>query len=1048
MALLWLFCCFRAEAQTSIVITGRDNWGNYVRLHHIVIENQTQGWRDTLFYPDTVYIPSEGEGVAEYNHIQGLSLSQNVPNPFDGTTEFMLSISYEDQTSIEVLDMAGRRVAYKSLYLQPGTHAFQVWLNTPQQYILNVRTAHEQASIKMVNNGSSSGFSIAYNGKTLADIQQKYLRNGGFEEGDLLRIIGYRQSGETYAPSDTVEITTLTTEPVFLPFNLCDWLSPTDSVNIVTLDVTDITRTSAVCSGEVVWEGVTSVTERGICWDTLPAPSIESSYAPSGAGTGAFSVTLSELIPETEYYYRAYAITPCGMVYGDTASFTSGAYQVPTVTTDSATNITDTSAILSGTVTDNGGLPILEQGFCWGDTASTPYCTATLSNQDTFSHSLTGLDYSTHYYARSYATNARGTGYGDVIEFTTDTLPPEEAIVVTGEVTDITRTSAVCSGEVVWEGISSVIERGICWDTLPIPSVETTNASSGAGIGSFSVTLSELIPETEYYYRAYAITPYDTVYGESVLFTSGAYTVPTVTTDSVIDITDTSAISFGAVIDDGGLPIWNRGFLLRRIESGTSTLIRCLTDQDTFSLSLVDLRYATHYSIRAYAINERYIGYGNLIEFTTDTILPEVTSDTITDIGSSYATFHGTLVSDGGDPSTVVGLCWSSSPNPTNTDNHIEWDGTLGTFNRIIGGIHDSICYVRAYATNTIGTVYGDVLSFVPDTMPTSVHVSLAHLDHDYATMRVTIVCDSTTTNTDRGLWFDTVPQPNLSGADYAATVDDDTFYIHIGNLERASTYYMRGHCISRGELVYSDDYVLLTFAEDGQPCIGTPTLTDWEGHTYNTVQVGAQCWMKSNLYTTYFPDGTPIPYGQQTYNQTSMDEPYYYRLTYDTNWLPSYGHAYNWKALTNKSTNANVNSQGICPNGWHVPDDSEWMLLRSYTGAHYACGDDSTSVAKALADVSGWNTSTVNCSPGAYPANNNLTGFSAFPAGGHMDNNFYINQVAYLWSRSNQYPAFDTTSYYSYGHVFKLSYNVISLSYSSYNYNRAFPVRCVKNDL
>ena len=852
-ALIGWFCCFRAEAQMNIILTGRGNLGGYVQLHHAIIEDLTQGWTDTIFYPDTIFVlPEAGgeeEGVEDYNQLKGLFLSQNTPNPFDGMTDFILSLPYEDNTVVEVFDMTGRRVTYKSLLLQPGAHTFRVWLSPPQQYVLRVRTSHEEVAIKMVNNGKGGDSRIAYKGKIAWNNALKSIRNGGYEEGDLLHIVGFRQSGEVFPSSDTVEISTLPDGLVYLTFDNCEWVSSADSPYVVTGNVASITRISAVCSGEVVWEGFSPMVERGICWDTLPEPTLAEGHIPSGEGSGTFSVTLSDLTPETNYYYRAYATTPCGTVYGESVRFTSGEYQVPTVITDSVTSITDTSALLGGFVAENGGLPILERGFCWGlSTSLADSCFATPSVLDSFSSSLTGLAFATQYYVRAYATNERGTGYGA------------------------------------------------------------------------------------------------------------------------------------------------------------------------------------------------------MLVFNTAAILPEVALDTITDIGSSYATCRGTLLSDGGDPATVVGLCWAASPNPTITDSHIEWDGTIGAFSRIIGGIHDDVCYVRPYATNSAGTAYGNMLLFEPDTIPTSVHLSLVHLDHDYATMRVTIVCDSTAAIANRGLCMDTLPQPDLSDLDFPMVNAVNMFDIHIGDLERASTYYLRGHCISNGMLLYSDDYVLITVAEDGQPCIGTPTLTDWDGHVYNTVQVGAQCWMRSNLYTTHFPDGSAIPSGQPGATLSSMYDPYYYHLTYENSLIPIYGYSYNWKALTKNSSTTEVDPQGVCPDGWHIPDDDEWLTLKSYTGAHYACGGDSTYVAKALADVSRWNSSTVNCSPGASPANNNLTGFAAVATGEHINNTLYA-KVAFMWSRSCHY-TYNSTPYYSYAHVFKISYNSPTLNYVTYSYDCAFPVRCVRNDL
>lgn len=838
---VFIICCMMtAGAQPSLTFRGQDSDGSYVQLHHVVIEDVTQGWADTLFYPDTILILS-GIGVQDYELPKHLILSQNTPNPFDGVTDFTLAIPNEDKTIIEVFDMMGRKVTDRKQHLAAGMHTFRVWLNMPQQYVLTVRTTRETVSIKMMNNGAGGYSRIAYNGEPIMPYTLRSSRGGGYASGDLLRITGFRMVDGHLLPSDTVEITTIPDEIVTLLFAVFD-----ECPYVTTGVVTSITRTSAYCSGEVLSEGLTPVTERGFCWDTLPEPTMMNEHIAVGTGLGVFSDSLSGLDAGTTYYCRAYATNTYGTVYGETVIFTTAPNVVPVVMTTQVSSITDTSATVGGSVIDDGGLPVLEQGICWGmnsePTLADNYTVATTTN-DSFSCALTNLLAATHYYARAYATNAVGTGYGAVADITTE--------------------------------------------------------------------------------------------------------------------------------------------------------------------------------------------YG----------FPSVSLDSITMIGSSYATCHGTLLSDGGDPATTVGLCWALSPSPTVADNHVEWGGEVGTFSRTLGGIHDTVCYVRSYATNIVGTVYGNTLMFTPDTMPTSMQVALVHLDHNYATIRVTVVCDSTASIADRGLCMDTLPQPDTSDVDFSATVAANTFDIHVGNLERASTYYLRGHCLSNGTLVYSDDFVLLTVAEDGQPCIGTPTLTDYEGHVYNTVQVGSQCWMKSNLYTTHFPDGTAIAYGGSGAGSYSTSVPYYYRHSLPSSQIPIYGHFYNWKALTNNSTVGNVDAQGICPDGWHIPDNSEWVTLRVYTGAHYACGDDSMSVAKALADEYGWNSSTANCSPGASPNNNNLTGFSAIPSGGNHDVTFNYGQMAYHWSRSTH------TEYYTQGYVSKIAYNNHYLSLDSFYLQWAFPVRCLRDE-
>ncbi len=95
---------------------------------------------------------------------------------------------------------------------------------------------------------------------------------------------------------------------------------------------------------------------------------------------------------------------------------------VPIVTTSSATNITVTGATLSGSITSNGGATITACGFMYGTSASYLTQTATATaNGSSFSYSLTGLNASTTYYYKAYATNSAGTAYGELMSFTTQT---------------------------------------------------------------------------------------------------------------------------------------------------------------------------------------------------------------------------------------------------------------------------------------------------------------------------------------------------------------------------------------------------------------------------------------------------------------------------------------------------------------------------------------------------------------------------------------------------------------------------------------------------
>lgn len=116
--------------------------------------------------------------------------------------------------------------------------------------------------------------------------------------------------------------------------------------------------------------------------------------------------------------------------------------------------------------------------------------------------------------------------------------------VTTGEITQITANSAVCSGEVTDDGGSVVTEKGFCWSENTTPTVEDNKVTSGSGSGSFNTTISGLEPFTNYNIRAFATNEKGTAYGEQKMFTT--------TDNSFIDVRDGKEYEFVTI----GTQIW------------------------------------------------------------------------------------------------------------------------------------------------------------------------------------------------------------------------------------------------------------------------------------------------------------------------------------------------------------------------------------------------------------------------------------------------------------------------------------------------------------
>lgn len=140
-----LLCCLAvafAQAQpVTLTFTGRDASNQYIPLTRVVVSNLTKDWQETLLWPDTVLVMSgTGIGNVETMYTSSLRLSQNNPNPFDGTTFVNLQVAEPGNVAIEITDITGRIVETMcTSSLQPGIHEMRITLSSPGLYFLTAR---------------------------------------------------------------------------------------------------------------------------------------------------------------------------------------------------------------------------------------------------------------------------------------------------------------------------------------------------------------------------------------------------------------------------------------------------------------------------------------------------------------------------------------------------------------------------------------------------------------------------------------------------------------------------------------------------------------------------------------------------------------------------------------------------------------------------------------------------------------------------------------------------------------------------------------------
>lgn len=183
----------------------------------------------------------------------------------------------------------------------------------------------------------------------------------------------------------------------------------------------------------------------------------------------------------------------------------------------------------------------------------------------------------------------------------------------------------------------------------------------------------------------------------------------------------------------------------------------------------------------------------------------------------------------------------------------------------------------------------------------------------------------------------------------------------------------------------------------DGASC---GDITDAEGHTYHTVRIGNQCWMRENMRTNVLPDGTPLTSGVTHNSRLKLYYP-----------QGSYGYLYNWTAANNHTPKARGKkgkktkmenegpTRGICPEGWHIPSQADWKKLTDHVSANYAFSGNEEYIGKALAATSGWHKNEIPNTVGHNSGKNNVTGFSAQPNGTFCDYYLDRGQQAAYWS-------------------------------------------------
>jgi len=460
-------------------------------------------------------------------------------------------------------------------------------------------------------------------------------------------------------------------------------------------------------------------------------------------------------------------------------------------------------------------------------------------------------------------------------------------------------------------------------------------------------------------------------------------------------------------------------------------------------------------------------------------VLPTVTTTQASSVTASSVTTGGGITEDGGAAVTEKGICWSTSTGPTIANNPIKAGNGLGNFTITISVLNPGVTYyVRAYATNSEGTAYGNEVTFTAlANLPTVSTTAASAITAISATSGGNVTADGGGAVMARGVCWSTSANPTTANTKTTDTGTSGIFTSLITGLTAGTIYYLRAYATNSAGTAYGSQvnfttifsysvavssnpapggttsgsgvfnsgtlvtvtavanagYTFTNWTESGTAVSTTAGYTfaisgnrtlvanyttgviDGDGNVYKTVTIGTQVWITEDLKTTKYIDGSIIPLVTDNTIWLNLVTP---GFCWHNNDATATRALYNWYA---------VNTGKLCPSGWHVPSDAEWTILTTYLGGETVAGGKLKETG-----TSHWRTPNVGAT--------NSSGFTSVPGGNRFINgNFDVyGNYNYWWSSTATSPS---SAWYR--NVFYNTSSVYRLIQDKY---LGFSVRCLRN--
>jgi len=592
---------------------------------------------------------------------------------------------------------------------------------------------------------------------------------------------------------------------------------------LATVAASSISGISATSGGSMNWNGggYSNYQAYGVAYSTVSGtatptkvPTNSSNFAVNPAVNIAPWVTnITGLAANTTYYIRSYLdVYRSGWItiYGPELSFMTAGPTAPIMgSTATVTAISASTATSGGTITSDGGSSITAKGVCWGTSANPVIGAGNFTTDGTgiaaFSSAITGLTGSTTYHVRAYATNSAGTSYGSDVSFTT-WVPAPYALFQDVGYGWVAYLAADGGGFIVSYDIPSTNGFGCSGTTF------AGSALLGSGMANTNAILA------------------------------GCATRP---------IAASIAASYGG----GGYVDWylpsNGDFAVMAPNYNRLGLNYGYNNYYT-STPYASNTYASAYfstGSQIYSSGANRVpgpsDYVNLLRAARSFLSVEVTTAPLTNFTSTGATSGGTLLTNGGPAVTAKGVCWSTTSGPTvalstKTNNGT---GTAAFVSNITGLTSGTKYYVRAYATTSAGTAYGNEESFTATaaTLATVTTDPITNLTSTTATSGGNVTADGNSAVTAYGVCWGTIATPTIANSTTTDGSGIGTFISSVTGLVPGTTYHLRAYATNGVGTAYG---ATETFTPTNLPVVTTDPLGSLVGAVaegnYTVVSEGA----------------------------------------------------------------------------------------------------------------------------------------------------------------------------------------------------------------